>query len=741
MYYADTPIAFEDQDLLNRYGFSKLLAQALINMKTSDTYTVGLFGKWGSGKTSLVNMAIQELEETQAELPEKERFTIVHFEPWNFSDTNQLVSQFLIHLSNEFKTKTDQNLSNVGKALEKYAGAFDFAEAIPHVGKLVAFLGKHGMQYLSGKLQKDSNDKDIMKQKDFVIDLLSKQNHKILVIIDDIDRLSDVQIRQVFQLITAVAKFPNTVYLLVFDKDVVVKALEKVQEGKGNEYLEKIIQMPIQIPEAQQSAIHKVLFDRLDVLISQNKEIHFSKESWQQIFPVCISPEVNSLRLVNRLINVLQFKFAAIASEVDFADMVAISLLEINHPEIYEWVKSNKNLFTKGNDIWDEYGLKDKTYSECLNIIRTWVEEVLQRGKDEPVLRNDVEQAIDFLSMLFPCFGQKINKRTLNGNQELLMRENKIGHPEKFDRYFALDLNGAGVKSGLITDVVYNSDSTSIAGALLALCKVGHCYGMLEEISARRLQLSSGRAKILASALLQVAYQLDETTTRESFWIGTEFRAGMLICDLIAQIVFEERMSFLSDVIQNADADSMVNVSNVINSIGLSYGKYSAEGEERQREKLITLEQLLELEQVFLGKMKALLEDQCLFDFSGWSRMRHLLEYVDSAYIADYLSSQLSNNVNILKFARGYISTVYGTGGKGYSVNPGYEKYITKEKIVESLKAQIENGEILSLPETVQTGCAVFYLDSMGKGNPLGTITQKSVDEMISAWSERKESI
>lgn len=70
--------------------------------------------------------------------------------------------------------------------------------------------------------------------------------------IDDIDRLNCEQIRQIFQLVSSVAKFPNTAYLLVFYKDIVTKALRKVQEGNGEEYLHKVIQMPIQIPDVKE---------------------------------------------------------------------------------------------------------------------------------------------------------------------------------------------------------------------------------------------------------------------------------------------------------------------------------------------------------------------------------------------------------------------------------------------------------------------------------------------------------
>ena len=91
-------------------------------------------------------------------------------------------------------------------------------------------------------------DQNLKKTKDELKDKLKDLNKKIIVVIDDIDRLTSSQIRDIFQLVKQVADFPNIVYVLVMDKEVVCSALEKVHNMDGNEYLEKIIQVPFEIP-------------------------------------------------------------------------------------------------------------------------------------------------------------------------------------------------------------------------------------------------------------------------------------------------------------------------------------------------------------------------------------------------------------------------------------------------------------------------------------------------------------
>ena len=92
-------------------------------------------------------------------------------------------------------------------------------------------------------------------QKEKLIKELKKKKKKIIVVIDDIDRLSNEQIRMVFQLVNQVAGLPNVLYLLSMDKDVVVRALKNVQDCNGEEYLEKIVQVPFTIPKLDKDKV------------------------------------------------------------------------------------------------------------------------------------------------------------------------------------------------------------------------------------------------------------------------------------------------------------------------------------------------------------------------------------------------------------------------------------------------------------------------------------------------------
>ena len=84
----DTPILNVADDLLNRDNFVESLKQSIINYSDNDeSLTIGLYGKWGEGKTSVINLVKEKLEE-QADI------ICFTFEPWLYSNTEQFMSMF-----------------------------------------------------------------------------------------------------------------------------------------------------------------------------------------------------------------------------------------------------------------------------------------------------------------------------------------------------------------------------------------------------------------------------------------------------------------------------------------------------------------------------------------------------------------------------------------------------------------------------------------------------------------------
>src|SRR5665648_549329 len=109
---------------------------------------------------------------------------------------------------------------------------------------------------------------------------LRKQPRRIFVTVDDIDRLNPEEIRQLFGVIKSIRDSPNVVYLLTFDKRVVIEALRESQGISGENYLEKIVQFPFELPLPDRSSLYRLLFARLESIMAGTPEGLFDQTYW-----------------------------------------------------------------------------------------------------------------------------------------------------------------------------------------------------------------------------------------------------------------------------------------------------------------------------------------------------------------------------------------------------------------------------------------------------------------------------
>ena len=125
-YNTEKPINNQDQDLLGRSFFSSQLGKAIYEYNAKDGLVIGLFGKWGTGKTSIINMAINEIN-SLANSDKKEKSNenkplIIKFSPWNYSDKDNPITLFFQSLKNKinYSVNTQQKRQELLPYFLKY---------------------------------------------------------------------------------------------------------------------------------------------------------------------------------------------------------------------------------------------------------------------------------------------------------------------------------------------------------------------------------------------------------------------------------------------------------------------------------------------------------------------------------------------------------------------------------------------------------------------------------------------
>src|SRR5262249_32012101 len=147
-------------------------------------------------------------------------------------------------------------------------------------------------------------------------DALGALDRRIVVVMDDIDRLSANEIAEVFLILKAVGDFRNTVYLLAFDHRVVRRAIRHNLGVNGKTYLEKIVQLQLEIPTVGHSAVCDLFLEELGQLCGD-----LPGGVWQRlgnIFHEGVKHFLTTPRAAKKLLNTLRFAYPPLKGEVDF---------------------------------------------------------------------------------------------------------------------------------------------------------------------------------------------------------------------------------------------------------------------------------------------------------------------------------------------------------------------------------------------------------------------------------------
>jgi predicted KAP-like P-loop ATPase len=182
--------------------------------------------------------------------------------------------------------------------------------AIVAAGILAAFAdaGNKLAAYMTAKAEATPKGVDDLRKE--LQKLLGALDTNVLVVIDDVDRLTPEGIRMVFQLVKANADFPNLVYLLLFQRDTVEKALARMGELDGSQFLEKVVQVGIDIPKLSPSTLEESIESTISRVIQGTPaEKRFDTQRWAKLFVSAVRPYFRTLRDVKRFSNTLSFHF------------------------------------------------------------------------------------------------------------------------------------------------------------------------------------------------------------------------------------------------------------------------------------------------------------------------------------------------------------------------------------------------------------------------------------------------
>lgn len=704
---ADRPILLENEDLLNRAGFSKNLANAITGWHGKDSLVIALHGDWGSGKSSIKNMALSHLK-TLNKKP-----TIIEFSPWEWAAQEKINSAFFEEISKSIGKKDSGKASQeTAKIFRKYGRYLNTGESllsgvsssIPTLLLILSITGA-GLGVFGSWLDKDwisttmltiiavysacmkwgsdlfksisSNfdekakdlEKTLSEIRDELKNDLQKRETSILIVMDDLDRLTSNELKMVFQLIKANSEFPNVVFLLLFQRDIVEEKLTDRKQS-GRDYLEKIIQVPFDIPKISKTEIHDLLFNKLNRIFKKNEysEKMFDSHRWGNVFHSGVSAYFDNLRSVYRYISTLSFHFSLLngrtAFEVNPVDLIAIECIRLFEPEVYKGISNSKDLFTGGVYGYSR-GDDNREYAEKINSI-------LDKASDskKQIIRELVIE-------LFPTIEKFLKNHSYGeGFTDIWLKEMRICHGSNFDKYFQFSVPKGELSHSDLQEILsLTSQSEKFSSFILSLKDRGLVKNALNQFESftDEIPLENGHQYI--KGLLDIADQLDDEPNG-MLTFSTHDNATRLVFWFLKRTVDKDERG---DILLKCFKESE----------GLSIVQYILQSDENRRNKsdpetLLSDTKFTELKDEFVKRLDSLSENSpeklinsahiltLLYRWKRWG---------DESKVRDWLQEQTSNVDSCLILLSKFISK---------SSSQGIDDYVAKTHRYIKL-ANIEN--------------------------------------------------
>lgn len=535
--YADRPSSNPQDDLFGHAPFAESLANSICRYPGNDGLVLALYGPWGSGKSTVLSYVRHFLEQRlEAEQP-----AIVTFNPWWFSGQENVARAFLGQMQAVLPAK-NVKFKKLGDLLS------DFAEGIGGLIDLSGMTGGAGSKIgkLVGMITR-RKPKDVPALKSEISKILRDAQIRVLVIIDDIDRLTSEETRQLFTVIKALADFPNVVYLLAFDREVAAQAIEQQSGMPGERYLEKIIQVPFELPPVDRVALRAALFKRLDEILGDSSDGLFDQSYWTNAFHDGIDALIQVPRDVVRFTNTLAVTYPPLRGEVNPVDFIALEAIRVFLPNLYDVIRRNEDKFS-GH-------ARDKLNDSDLRAIEAFHEKWAQALPES--LRSSTRA---LLERIFPKIGRMGYGVDWLGQWRKCRR---VCHPDVFSTYFRMSVPLGTVRHSEILLLLSLADNPPALGdALVQATKVIRPDG-LSKARALLEQLTDYVEKdipiehipVFIGVLLDIGDSLViESDERVAFDFGNESRISRVAYHLLKRIGRAERHPMLMSAIAQGRA-------------------------------------------------------------------------------------------------------------------------------------------------------------------------------------------
>ena len=305
----DCPITSKDKDIFDFQNDISKIEAIISELDRHKTWSLAITAQWGAGKTSFMNLVIEKLRENRRELE------IIYFNPRASKSIDTIQTDFFSRLTG-ILSKYDSRCSST---MKNYMSSLQLIDNRGVIEKAVSFYRIWNKENLRERIKKT----------------IGSIQKRVLVIIDDFDRLSKEEILEVLKLIDNNAVFPNLIFLTAYDKGQLNKHFEENSSSSDAHFVDKFFNLEFLVPQRPYVYISRFIEDELcEKLDSETERENFGRvlsdrvDKFQAYLP--------TLRDAKRFINQFLQDYKLVQGDVIIEEFLLIQLIKYKYPDEYK---------------------------------------------------------------------------------------------------------------------------------------------------------------------------------------------------------------------------------------------------------------------------------------------------------------------------------------------------------------------------------------------------------------------
>lgn len=418
---SDDPISSPSDDILGRDQFVRNLASALVSYPIGRSLVIALDGGWGAGKSSTLQLV-------ERELARKHDLSVVWFRPWHYESLPALAEALLSALAAADVSREQNWLTRVRSSFNPWSPARRYRRALRSASKSFHGQTVRGatLNFWVASIEFGRRQMEpVSTAFDHASDGLRRLDARIVLAVEDLDRLNHDQARQFFSLLFSIRQLNAITVVLPVDLVEMKRLLDR-----DDHLISRLVDSTFPLPAIEQVQIDEYLLEKIaavsaasGIRLTSDQDIEFS-EKYRRV----IAPTIQTLRGAKRFVNSIQLGIVMAASEVNVVDLLVLEYLRTFHPDHYAQMPQMRMAFT--GVVSSETDVlafsEERRTAERRRQLLAWLEQ-------DPDAAERVGAAADALVTGIVQFANGGSEREVSYDDETALRFRSHLH---FNRYF-----------------------------------------------------------------------------------------------------------------------------------------------------------------------------------------------------------------------------------------------------------------------------------------------------------------